>query len=111
MGLTTRGSGAALQSQVTEQEGTQGQQALCWPWNLLGEGLGLGLRCRGHCVEAGAGMTQPLHLPLSFQLKVTAVPGLLLSLSLGSFSKEYPAGPSPRPMAKPRALSMGEGGP
>lgn len=43
MGLTARGSGAALQSQVTEQEGTQGRQALCWPWNLLGEGLGLGL--------------------------------------------------------------------
>lgn len=71
----------------------------------------MGLRCTGHCVEAGARMTQPLHLPLSFQLKVTAVPGLLLSLSLGSFSKEYPAGPSPRPMAKPGALSTGEGGP
>lgn len=61
-----------------------------------------GFPVEGHCAKAGARTRPLLHLALSFQLKITAVPGPLLSLILGSLSTEDPAGPSPRPMAKPR---------
>lgn len=83
--------------------------------SLLAPDWAPGLPGESHGVEAGARMRPPLHSPLSFQLKVTAVPRPLLSLILGSLSIDDPAGPSPRPMAKPRAAKGlppgGEGGP
>lgn len=57
---------------------------------------------RGHCVKAGPRMRQPLHVPLSLQLKGIAVPGTLLSLCLG-------ASPTEDQQAPPQGLCQSPG--
>lgn len=94
--MATGGAEAVMRFQVAEQEGTVCRQAVLAlnPLQIV--------TFRGHCMEAGPRMRQPLHMPLSLQLKVLAVPGPLLSLCLGASPTEDPTGPSPGPMPKPR---------
>lgn len=96
-GLATGGAEAVMRFQVSEQEGTVCRQAVLAlnPLQIV--------TFRGHCMEAGPRMRRPLHMPLSLQLKVLAVPGPLLSLCLGASPTEDPTGPYPRAYAKAQA--------